>query len=95
MPLPARGIGYSRYLQARASYMVHLETCLFVRIRLTHHVWQVGSYALLQALRGELGDDAYILKEVQATKTSFALYIDSLTDLDALEGHKEKLSLGI
>jgi hypothetical protein len=49
----------------------------------------------LQALKGELGDDAYILKEVQATKTSFALYIDSLTDLDALEGYKEKLSLSI
>jgi hypothetical protein len=49
----------------------------------------------LQALRGELRDDAYILKEVQATKTGFALYIDSLTDLDALEGYKEKLSLDI
>jgi hypothetical protein len=75
--------------------MVHLETRLFVHIGPTHRAQQVGSYALLQALRGELGDDAHILKEVQAMKTSFALYTDSLTDLDALEGHKEKLSLGI
>jgi hypothetical protein len=49
----------------------------------------------LQALRGELGDDTYILKEVQVTKTSFALYINSLIDLDALKGYKEKLSLDI
>jgi hypothetical protein len=28
-------------------------------------------------------------------KIGFALYIDSLTDLDTLEGHKEKLFLGI
>jgi hypothetical protein len=56
---------------------------------------QVRLYALLQALRGELGDDAYILKEVQVTKTSFALCINSLIDLDTLEGYKEKLSLSI
>jgi hypothetical protein len=95
VPLPARGTGRSRYLQARASRTVRPETRLFVCIGPTHRARQVGSYALLQALRGELGDDAHILKEVQATKTGFALCTDSLTDLDALEGHKEKLSLGI
>lgn len=96
-PLPAtpRVTGRSRYLQARASRTIRPETRLFVRIGPTHRARQVGSYALLQALKGELGDDAHILKEVQATKTGFALCTDSLTDLDALEGHKEKLSLGI
>jgi hypothetical protein len=58
-------------------------------------VWQVRSYALLQALKGQLRDDAHILKEVQAIKTSFALCINSLIDLDALEGYKGKISLNI
>jgi hypothetical protein len=46
-------------------------------------------------LKRELGDDAHILKEVQSIKTGFALYTDSLVNLSTLEGHKERLSLGI
>ena len=47
VPLPARGTGRSRYLQARASHTVRPETRLFIRIGPTHRARQVGSYALL------------------------------------------------
>jgi hypothetical protein len=54
MPLLAsRVTSRNCYLErTRASYIIRLETRLFVRIRPTHYAWQVRSYALLQALKG-------------------------------------------
>jgi hypothetical protein len=42
-----------------------------------------------------LGTDAPVLKEIQATKTGFALYTDSLADLETLERHSGRLAVAI
>jgi hypothetical protein len=98
-PDTPRVTGRSRYLQAqaqaKAARTLRPETRLFLRVGPSHQTRQLGSFALLQALKRELGDDAHILKEVQSIKTGFALCTDSLADLSTLEGHKERLSLGI
>ena len=56
---------------------------------------QYGSYAILQSLKGVLGTDAPVLKEIQATKTGFALCTDSLTDLETLEKQSDRLASAI
>jgi hypothetical protein len=61
------------------------DTRLFVRLGIFHKARQAGAYALCVALKEGLGEQATLLKEVQRVNTGFALYIDSLEDLVALE----------
>jgi hypothetical protein len=61
------------------------DTCLFVCLRSFHKARQVGAFALFVALQDRLGEQATLLKEVQAVKTGFALCTNSLEDLTALE----------
>jgi hypothetical protein len=42
-----------------------------------------------------LGTDAPVLKEIQATKTGFALCTDSLIDLETLKRHSGRLAVAI
>jgi hypothetical protein len=71
------------------------ETRLFVRVGTLHRIRQHGSYAILQSLKGVLGTDAPVLKEIQATKTGFALCIYSLADLETLERQSGQLASAI
>jgi hypothetical protein len=50
-----------------------------------HKARQAGAFALFVALKARLGEQPTLLKEVQAVKTGFALCMDSLEDLTALE----------
>ena len=85
-----------RYLErTRPVYNPRPETRLFARVSVFYCMRQFGPYAILQCLKGELGTDAHILKEIQATKTGFALCTDSLTDLETLEKHSDKLASAI
>jgi hypothetical protein len=61
------------------------DTRLFVCLRLFHKARTAGAYALLTALKSRLGEQATLLKEVQAVKSEFALCTNSLEDLTALE----------
>jgi len=68
-----------------------LDTCLFVRIAPEHLVWTAGSFAILSFIKRRLGENTYLLKEVQAIKTGFALCTDSLAGLMALKEHINSL----
>jgi hypothetical protein len=61
-------ISYSRYLQAQAQVKAACTLCpetrLFLHVSPSYQTRQLRSFALLQALKRELGDNAYILKEV-------------------------------
>jgi hypothetical protein len=85
-----------RYLErTRPVHSPRPETRLFVRVGTLHRMRQYGSYAILQSLKGVLGTDAPVLKEIQATKTGFALCTDSLTDLETLEKQSDRLASAI
>jgi hypothetical protein len=49
-------------------------------------------HAILGGLRTHLGPNGDLLKEVQTTKTGFALYPSSPDALIALEAHKKAIS---
>ena len=68
------------------------ETRLFLRLDPEHKARAAGGYAMLCALRRELGGQAHLLKEVQTVKTGYALCTGSLEDLTALETHKDRIS---
>jgi hypothetical protein len=61
------------------------NTRLFVRIGIFHKAHQAGAFALFAALKDRLGDNASLLKEVQAVKSRYVLCMNSLEDLIALE----------
>ncbi|KAJ8069815.1 hypothetical protein OCU04_000230 [Sclerotinia nivalis] len=61
------------------------DTRLFVRIGLDYSARKTGSFVVLSILKGQLGNDTKLLKEVQAINTRFALYTNSLANLTALE----------
>src|SRR5271165_2710685 len=61
------------------------DTRLFVRLGPFHKACVAGAYALFTALKSRLGEQATLLKEVQAVKSGFALCTNSLEDLTALE----------
>jgi hypothetical protein len=91
-PAPQTTTGRSRYLEkTRTKSILRPDTRLFVRISPFHNARVVGAYAVLTALKNQLGDKAYLLKEVQAVKTGFALCTDSLDDLDSLYKHASEI----
>ena len=65
---------------------------LFVRLPDRHQARNMQGYAILTSLRAQLGPDASLLKEVQATKTGFALCPTSPNDLKALEAKSNLIS---
>jgi hypothetical protein len=82
----------SRYLEkTKTKSTLRPDTRLFVRISPFHNARGVGAYAVLTALKKQLGDRAHLLKEVQAVKTGFALCTDSLDDLDSLYEHASEI----
>jgi hypothetical protein len=64
---------------------------LFVRLPEDHHARGMDGYAILSGLRAQLGTDAGLLKEVQVTKTGFALCPASPDALKTLEARKDSL----
>jgi hypothetical protein len=68
------------------------DTRLFVRLGAEHKARKAGGYAILCALRKELGEQGHFLKEVQTTKTGFALCTSSPEGLAALETHTELIA---
>ena len=67
------------------------DTRLFVRIGPEHPARTAGSFAVLTALKRRLGENAKLLKEVQAVKTGFALCTGSLAERTALEKHSDTI----
>jgi hypothetical protein len=65
---------------------------LFVRLPDGHQARDMQGYAILTSLRAQLGPDGSLLKEVQATKTGFALCPTSPNDLKALEAKGNLIS---
>jgi hypothetical protein len=65
---------------------------LFVRLPNSHLARKMQAYAIYTSLRAELGSNGPLLKEVQPTKTGFALCPSSPNGLSALEAHKETIS---
>ena len=54
-----------RYLErTRPVHSPRPETRLFIRVGTLHRMRQYGSYAILQSLKGVLGTDAPVLKEI-------------------------------
>ena len=65
---------------------------LFVRLPPGHKAKEIQAYAIFSGLRIQLGSNSSLLKEVQATKTGFALCPPSSDSLPALEAHKEAIT---
>ena len=65
---------------------------LFVRLPDGHQARDMQGYAIHTSLRAQLGPDGSLLKEVQATKTGFALCPTSPNDLKALEAKSNLIS---
>jgi hypothetical protein len=65
---------------------------LFVRLDNSHRARDMQGYAILTGLRTQLGSEGPLLKEVQATKTGFALCPASPDALKTLESRKEVIS---
>jgi hypothetical protein len=65
---------------------------LFVRLPNSHLARGMQAYAIYSSLRAELGPNGPLLKEVQPTKTGFALCPSSPNGLPALEAQKETIS---
>jgi hypothetical protein len=65
---------------------------LFVRLPASHLARDIQGYAILTSLRSQLGSNSSALKEVQPTKTGFALCPSSLDALTALEAQKITIS---
>jgi hypothetical protein len=74
----SRGRFLAKKQQARTT---RPDTRLFLRIGPDHGARKVGAYAMLVALKKQLGSKAYLLQEVQALKTGYALCTDSVEDL--------------
>jgi hypothetical protein len=65
---------------------------LFVRLANDHPSREMQGYAILTTLRASLGTDGPLLKDVQATKTGFALCPSSPNALKDLEARKDTIS---
>ncbi|EED14697.1 polymerase, putative [Talaromyces stipitatus ATCC 10500] len=65
---------------------------LFVRLPIDHAAKMMDSYAIYTSLRAQLGINSNALKEVQTTKTRFALYPATMEALSTLEAQKEVIS---
>ncbi|EED11848.1 conserved hypothetical protein [Talaromyces stipitatus ATCC 10500] len=65
---------------------------LFVRLPADHAARKMEAYAIYSSLRSQLNLNSAALKEVQATKTGFALCPSSPEALLALEAQKETIS---
>jgi hypothetical protein len=64
-PVPQTTTGRSCYLEkTRTKPTLRPDTRLFVWISPFHNARVVGAYAVLTALKKELGDNAHLLKEV-------------------------------
>lgn len=62
---------------------------LFVRLPNSHAARDMQGYAVLTSLRANLGSDGPLLKDVQTTKTGFALCPTTPNALEALETRKD------
>jgi hypothetical protein len=65
---------------------------VFVRLPNSHKARDMQGYAVLSSLRAKLGADGPLLKDVQATKTGFALCPASPDALKALEARRDTLA---
>jgi hypothetical protein len=65
---------------------------LFVRLPNAHPARDMQAYAIYASLRTQLRSNGSVLKEVQPTKTGFALCPSSPNGLSALEAQKEAIS---
>ncbi|EED23135.1 conserved hypothetical protein [Talaromyces stipitatus ATCC 10500] len=65
---------------------------LFIRLLADHAARKMEAYAIYSSLRSQLNLNSAALKEVQATKTGFALCPSSPEALLALEAQKETIS---
>jgi hypothetical protein len=70
---------------------------LFVRLPEGHNARGMPGYAVLDSLRAQLGSDSPLLREVQATKTGFALCPSSPMPLGPLrlKGKRSLTSLAV
>jgi hypothetical protein len=64
---------------------------LFVRLADSHRAKSMQAYAIYSSLRAKLGSNGTALKEVQSTKTGFALCPSSPEALSILEAQKESI----
>jgi hypothetical protein len=71
------------------------DTRLFVRISPTHPARAAGSFVVFTGLKGSLGPNAHLLKEVLEVPSGFALCTSSLENLAALQLHTELISNSI
>ena len=62
-----------------------LDTCLFVRLALGHLARAAGLFTILSSLKNSPDTHAQLLKEVLAVNLGYALYIDLIDLLQALE----------
>ena len=72
-----------------------LDTRLFLRLGPNHLAHEAGSFILLTALKSTLRAHIYLLKEVLEVPLSFALYINSLEALTALEKYSNLIAASI
>jgi hypothetical protein len=72
-----------------------LDTRLFLRLGPNYLAREVGSFALLTALKSTLGAHAHLLKEVLEVPLGFALYTNSLEALIALEKYSNLIAASI
>lgn len=73
--------------QAPLDQLNRPDTRLFLRIDQGHPAREAGSFAIQTLLKRRLGEDAYLIKEVQEVNTGFALCTGSFDNLTALECH--------
>ena len=71
--------------------ILDLDHRLFVRLPLAHPFRQVSSYSILSKLKTSLGEQAKHIKDIQATKTGFAIQPPSREALQALEASSQSI----
>lgn len=89
LPFPQTTVATAKQPRQQIRPSVKIDTRLFIRLGPNHPARTAGSFAVLTALKRQLGTHSSLLKEVQATKTGFALCTNSDTDLTALEKHSD------
>lgn len=67
------------------------DTRLFLRLKEDHPARAAGTFAVLTILKQLLRADAHLIKEVQETKTGFALCTSSAESLTALEAYTARM----
>jgi hypothetical protein len=71
------------------------DTRLFFKLGPNHLAREAGSFTLLTALKTTLRAYAHLLREVLEVPSSFALYINSLEALAALEKHFKLITASV